>query len=166
MQLAAATSATPSRDHIVRDRLIIAARFLSATDDCGVPVLQRVSIATQNVLEAVYVSGNVDLAAVAPDIARVTATLLSRSAPHVADAADGKILPERIYFLLGAASGLLTNQQDPFIEDRIDYAAMLAAELAMLHHSRSISDRGFPMLRTARINAMLAEPRDPDKLLN
>ncbi len=161
MQLTAATSDNPSRDHIIRDRLVIAARLLAATED-SVPVLQRVSLATQNILEAAYAGGGVDIAAVAPDLSRVTATLLRKSAPDVADAADGKIQLERVYFMLGAASGLLTNQNAPFVQDRIDYAGMLAAELAMLHHSRLIAARGFPMLRAARINSAWAAPRDPE----
>lgn len=164
MQLAASDNSTP--DHLVRDRLVIAARLLSATDASGVPTLQRASLAVQNVLEAVYASGGVDLVAAAPDLSRVTAALLHQSAACVAEAADGNILPARVYFMLGATSGLLTASNDPFHLDRIDYAAMLSAELASVHHSRAISQRGFPMLRAARVNMALAAPRDPDAPLN
>jgi hypothetical protein len=154
------------RDHLVRDRLAIATRLLSAEADCSVSVVQRVSLAVTSILEAAYACGDADLAAVAPDVAIPAAALMRKAAPAVADATDGKMLPERVYFLLGAASGLLTNQGDPFYHDRIDYAAMLAAELATIHHSHSIAERGFPMLRAARINTAWAAPRDLDKPLN
>ena len=161
MQLA--TSDNPFRDHLVRDRLAIAARLLSAPDECDLDVLQRTSLAVQNILEAVYCSAGDDLAAAVPDAASETAAHLRKSAPLVAEAADGKMLAARVYFLLGAVGGLLTNQHDPFLHDRIDYAAMIAAELALVHHSRSISERGFPMLRAARINQAWTEPRDPSQ---
>lgn len=162
MQIAADTS---HRDHLVRDRLAIAARLLSAADDSDVPTLQRASLAVQNILEAVYASGGVDLAVIAPDAADPTASLLRNAAAQVAEATDGKILPERIYFLLGAASGLLTIRNDPFLADRIDYAGMLQSELAAIYHSEAITARGFPMLRAARVNMAVAEPRDPDEPL-
>jgi hypothetical protein len=164
MELAAYDN--PFRDHLVRDRLAIAARLLSAPAECSVDVLQRASLAVQNILEAVYGSAGIDLAAAVPDAARETAAHLRKSVPLVAEAADGKIPAERIYFLLGAAGGLLTNQDDPYLDDRIDYAALIAAELALVHHSRSISERGFPMLRAARINSAWAEPRDPSRSLH
>jgi hypothetical protein len=159
---------TPENDtHLqaIRDRVSNAAMCLKLADAPNQRgVLNTVSIAIQNILTAAY-SGE-KLGEVAPEAAHETARLMNQAVPVVAEAMIGKMAPERVYFLMGAATGLLTAAEDPFRADRIDYAGMLAAELALVHHSRAITARGFPLLRAARMAKAWAEPRDPSQSLH
>jgi hypothetical protein len=153
------------REFSVRQRVENAAMCLQMLDEPRQRgITHTVAIAIQQILSAAYSADN--LASIAPEAAAKTARLMEAACPAVAEAMAGKMALERIYFLMGAAAGLLTVADDPFRADRIDYAGMLAAELSLSHHSKTISERGFPLLRAARIASAWAEPRDPSQPLH
>jgi hypothetical protein len=105
-------------------------------------------------------AGGADLAAIAPEAAQTARRLLLEVSPAVDTAVNDKILSERLYFLLGASSGLLAPGHDPFRADRLDYAGLTAAELRAIAHRRNLNARGFPLLRDARVHHAWAAPRD------
>ncbi|MER8515553.1 hypothetical protein NKH47_21705 [Mesorhizobium sp. M1060] len=105
-------------------------------------------------------SGGADLAAIAPEASQTARRLLREVSPAVDTAVKDRILSERLYFFVGASSGLLAPGEDPFRADRLDYAGLMAAELRAIAHRRNLNARGFPLLRDARVHHAWAEPRD------
>jgi len=105
-------------------------------------------------------SGGADLAAIAPEASQTARRLLREVSPLVDSAVSEKILSERLYFFMGASSGLLAPGTDPFRADRLDYAGLAAAELRAIAHRRNLNARGFPLLRDARVHHAWAAPRD------
>jgi hypothetical protein len=159
------TTDADTRLQTIRDRVSNAALCLKLVEGPEQPnVLHAVALAIDNILMAAYSGEN--LGTLVPEVAAETDALIRRATPIVAEAMYGKMLPERLYFLMGAARGLLTEQIDPFRNDRLNYAGMLGAELAMAFHSRMLAERGFPLLRAARMEQACAEPRDPARPLN
>jgi len=150
----------------VYDRLALAMRFLAPNETLS--PLQTVSIAIRAIVDAAYnaEAAGTSLTALAPKPAAVIFQMLHESAPRIINAADGKILPERVSYLVGVTSGLVSFDDDPFRADRVDYASLLADELSQIHHSRALEERGYPMLRALRIELAWSKPRDPDAPLN
>ena len=162
MQLA--VSDNDSRIQSIRDRVANATaclKLLDEPDQRG--VLNTVVMAIQNVMIAAY-SGE-RIGQIAPETARELEQLLTAATPIVLRATAGKMLAERIYFQMGAVKGLLTPHEDPYRLDRLDYAGLLAAELARIHHSQSLAAREYPLLRLVRMEQAWATPRDPDARL-
>ncbi|MBL8577772.1 MAG: hypothetical protein JNK47_11130 [Mesorhizobium sp.] len=152
-----------SNQELARERLACAARMLQPAED--VSVTHATALAIQHLLDAAYITkGNI--AAVAPEESRQVSALLTAATPRLAAELEGKMAPEVVYFRMGTAKGLLADGHDEFWPDRIDYAGMMAGDLASIHHSEAIAARGFPMLRAIRINLATAQKRDPDQPLH
>lgn len=101
-----------------------------------------------------------DLPTAAPEAAMTATRMLRESCPIIDASVRKEISSERLYLLLGTASGLLTLSDDPFRADRLAYTGIIAAELGAIHHERCLRERGYPLLRDARMRHAWAAPRD------
>ncbi|TPL87124.1 hypothetical protein [Mesorhizobium sp. B2-3-12] len=86
-----------------------------------------------------------DLPTVAKDVAPALQAAMRSAAPHIQQMAAGIIPSGHIDYALGCATYLLSASPGDDRANRMDFANMFAAELALLFHQNQIRLRGDPL---------------------